>query len=199
MRYLLIQRRLKQSSPPTSAIEVRSFLGLVGYYCCFIKDFFTIAIPLTKLLRKNVNFEWIDEWQDIFEKLKACLTLPPVLTLPSGVGGFVVYSDTSQKSLDCVLMQQKKVITCTFIQFRQYKLNYLLWYRVNYNCICLKNIEAQPLWWDLSNFYRSQEFKVSSQLKRVELETRFMDWIVKGLWLYYWISYRQGEYDSRCP
>ena len=86
------------------------FLGLAGYYRRFVQDFSIIASPLTKLLRKNTKFEWTTECQESFEKLKACLTSAPVLTLPSRNGGYVVYSDASRTGLGCVLMQHGKVI-----------------------------------------------------------------------------------------
>ena len=47
--------------PPRSVIEVRSFLGLVGYYRRFVKGFSIIACALTKLLKKGVKFEWTNK------------------------------------------------------------------------------------------------------------------------------------------
>ena len=47
--------------PPRNVTEMRSFLGLAGYYRRFVKGFSVIASSLTKLLRKGVNFEWDDK------------------------------------------------------------------------------------------------------------------------------------------
>ena len=52
--------------PPQNVTEVRSFLGLIGYYRIFVKGFSVIASMLTKLLKKGVKFEWTDKCQNIF-------------------------------------------------------------------------------------------------------------------------------------
>jgi hypothetical protein len=56
--------------PSTTVSEIRSFLGLAGYYRRFIMDFSKIAKPMTKLLEKNKAFEWTKECQASFEELK---------------------------------------------------------------------------------------------------------------------------------
>ena len=95
---------------PKNVSEIQSFLGMAGYYRRFIEGFSIITVPLTKLLRKNVLFQWSDACQKSFDELKQCLTSAPVLAIPSGSGGFVVYSDASHQGLGCVLMQHGKVI-----------------------------------------------------------------------------------------
>ena len=71
--------------PPQNVTEVRSFLGLAGYYRRFVKGFCVIASPLTKLLKKGVKFEWTDKCQNSFEQLKDMLVEAPVLTQPTSV------------------------------------------------------------------------------------------------------------------
>ena len=69
--------------PPKNVMEVHSFLGLASYYRRFVKGFSMTATPITRLLQKNVKFEWSEKCQASFEKLKAFLTEAPVLTQPN--------------------------------------------------------------------------------------------------------------------
>lgn len=73
---------------PTTAAEIRSFLGLAGYYRRFVQDFSKIAEPLTKLKQKHVKFQWSDACERNFQKLKECLTTALILVLPSGPEDF---------------------------------------------------------------------------------------------------------------
>ncbi|KAL8092355.1 hypothetical protein AgCh_034590 [Apium graveolens] len=95
---------------PKTPTEVRSFLGLAGYYRRFVKDFSKIATPLTKLTRKNEGFFWTEKCEESFQELKKRLVTAPVLALPDETGNFMIYSDVSLKGLGCVLMQHDKVI-----------------------------------------------------------------------------------------
>ena len=82
-------------SRPTIVIEVKSFIGLAGYYRRFVKDFSKITVLLTRLTQKNVKFVWIDKYEEHFQILEDRLTSSPVLTLPSGNEGYTVYCDAS--------------------------------------------------------------------------------------------------------
>ena len=81
-----------------------------GYYCKFVEGFSKIAAPLTRLMRKEEPFLWSEDCQQSFDELKRRLTSAPVLTLPSGQDGFVVYCDSSRQGLGYVLMHNDKVI-----------------------------------------------------------------------------------------
>ena len=109
---------------PTNVTEIRSFLGMAGYYRKFVKDFSRISAPLTRLIRKQVKFEWDDTCKQSFHKLKDCLTTAPVLALPTDQGGMTVYCDGSRVGLGCVLMQNGKVIAYASRQLRRHELNY---------------------------------------------------------------------------
>ena len=62
---------------PKSVFEIRSFLGLAGYYRRFIKDFSRIAAPMIRLTRKEVKFDWDDRCEEAFHELKRRLTVDP--------------------------------------------------------------------------------------------------------------------------
>jgi hypothetical protein len=92
--------------PPTTVFEIRSFLGLVGYYRRFIEGFSKLAKPMTTLLEKNAKFIWSEKCQANFEELKKKLTMAPVLILPDLSKSFSIYCDASCQGLRCVLMQE---------------------------------------------------------------------------------------------
>jgi len=115
---------VKAWEPPKNVREVRSFLGLAGYYRRFVEGFSCIAQPLTHLLKKTTRFEWSEACQRSFDELKKRLTTSPVLTLPQGNEDFVIYSDASKLGLGCVLMQRDKVIAYASRQLRPNEQNY---------------------------------------------------------------------------
>ena len=109
---------------PTSVFEIRSFLGLTGYYRHFIKGFVKLSGPLTTLIRKNTHFVWTNECEQCSQELKRRLVTALVLALPTKSGDFIVYSDASQKGLGCVLMQNGNFIAYTSRQLKPYEQNY---------------------------------------------------------------------------
>jgi hypothetical protein len=80
---------------PTNVCEIRSFLGLAGYYWRFIEGFSKIARPMTELLKKEKKFNWTELCEKSFQELKRRLTTAPVLTLPDIQWDLVVYCDAS--------------------------------------------------------------------------------------------------------
>ncbi|KAI3808947.1 hypothetical protein L1987_24910 [Smallanthus sonchifolius] len=104
--------------------EIRSFLGLAGYYRRFIENFSRIALPMKKLTRKETKFVWGSEQESAFRLLKEKLTKAPVLSLPDRTEDFLVYSDASHSGLGCVLMQRGKVIAYASRQLKTHEVNY---------------------------------------------------------------------------
>ncbi|GJW82504.1 putative reverse transcriptase domain-containing protein [Tanacetum coccineum] len=111
-------------TPTLPPSEIRSFLGLAGYYRRFIENFSKIAKPITSLTQKNQKYVWGTEQEEAFQTLKKNLCDAPILTLPDGVEDFVVYCDASNQGLGCVLMQRGKVIAYASRQLKIHEKNY---------------------------------------------------------------------------
>ena len=105
-------------------MEIRSFLGLVGYYRRFVKDFSKIASALTNLLKKTAKFKWIEKCEKAFHELRQHLTIAPILTLPVEGKEYTIYSDALKNGLDCVLMQEDKGVAYASQQLKPYEKNY---------------------------------------------------------------------------
>jgi hypothetical protein len=97
---------------------IKSFIGMAGYYRCFIEGFFKIARPMTALLAKKVEFKWTPACQKSFETLKEKLMTTPVLILPDVHKPFSVYCDASYTGLGCVLMQEGRVVAYSSQQLK---------------------------------------------------------------------------------
>jgi hypothetical protein len=110
--------------PPTTVQQIRSFLGLAGYYRRFIPDFSRIDKPMTELLKKGVKYEWSQKCEDAFHTLRQHLTTAPALAQPNNTKPFEVYCDASGTGLGCVLMQDNKVIAYASRALRPHEQNY---------------------------------------------------------------------------
>jgi hypothetical protein len=110
--------------PPTTVRQIRSFLGLAGYYRRFILDFSRIAKPITELLKKEAKFVWGQKCEDAFHALRQHLTTAPVLAQPDSSKPFDVYCDASGTGLGCVLMQDNRVIAYASRALRPHEQNY---------------------------------------------------------------------------
>src|SRR6185437_15683985 len=104
--------------------EIRSFLGLAGYYRRFIENFSKIAKPMTELLKNGVKFEWSPACEEAFQTLKDRLTTAPILAQPNIFKSFDVYCDASRQGLGCVLMQEGRVVDYASRQLRIHEQNY---------------------------------------------------------------------------
>ncbi|KAI3717637.1 hypothetical protein L1987_69382 [Smallanthus sonchifolius] len=115
---------VKNWNAPKTPTEVRSFLGLTGYYRRFISNLSKITVPLTALTYKGKPYEWGPKQEEAFQTLKQKLCNAPILTLPDGNDDLVVYCDASNQGLGCVLMQRGKVIAYASRQLKIHEKNY---------------------------------------------------------------------------
>nr|XP_027187105.1 uncharacterized protein LOC113784975 [Cicer arietinum] len=104
--------------------EIRSFLGLVGYYRRFIEGFAKIVAPLTHFTKKNQIYVWTEVCEKSFQLMKEKQTTSPVLLLPQPEEPYEVYYDASYQGLGCVLMQNKRVVAYASRKLKVHEKNY---------------------------------------------------------------------------
>lgn len=90
---------------PKTVKQIKSFLGLSGYYRKFIQDYSKIAKPMTHLLKKDVTFNWDENCQIAFDQLKNALCAEPILQYPDFTKPFILTTDASGKALGAILSQ----------------------------------------------------------------------------------------------
>ena len=107
---------IREISPPKNATEVRSFVGLAGYYRCYVKNFAAIAGPLHALTRMDVVFHLSPDCQDTFDRLKTLLTTSPITAFPDFSLPCQLYMDALIAGLSAIFAQiregKERIICC---------------------------------------------------------------------------------------
>lgn len=120
---------VSQFPAPTTKKELMRFLGLVGYYRSFCRNFSTVVAPLTNLLRAKAKFIWDASCQKAFEEVKALLCSAPVLLAPQFDQPFKLHVDASQVGAGAVLLQTDsnkidRPVSFFSRKFNSFQLNY---------------------------------------------------------------------------
>ena len=92
---------------PTCVKDVRSFLGLTGFYRRFIRHYSHKALALTELTKESTQWQWGEAEEQAFQQLKQALTTAPVLCLPNPSLPYEVYTDASGFAIGAVLLQNQ--------------------------------------------------------------------------------------------
>jgi hypothetical protein len=115
---------IREWSAPKNVKEVRSFMGLAGYYRRFIGGFSKIAHPITSLQRKGMKFQWMTDCERSFQHLKQLLTSAPILRIADPNEDFIVCTDACNEGLGGVLSQDGFVICYESRKLKEHERNY---------------------------------------------------------------------------
>eukprot|EP00253_Pinus_taeda_P001790 PITA_01790 len=126
---------------PKDVADIRSFMGLAGYYRQFVEGFSRVAYPITSLQKKGKTFNWTVECQRNFDQLKHLLTIAPILSIADPNKDYVVCTYTSKEGVGGVLMQEDKVVAYESRKLKEYKKKYS-----TYDLALIAVIHALKMW-----------------------------------------------------
>lgn len=177
---------------PSSITEVRSFHGLASFYRRFVKDFSTIAAPLTEIIKKSVEFKWGQQQQEAFELLKDKLCSAPILRLPDFSNTFELECDASGIGIGAVLTQDRQPIAYFSEKLKAAQLNYS-----TYDKELLALVRALEVW---QHYLLPKEFVIHTDHESLKwlngqgkLNKRHARWVEFIESFPYVIKYKQGK------
>ncbi|WVZ95116.1 hypothetical protein U9M48_040918 [Paspalum notatum var. saurae] len=189
---------------PQSAKELRSFLGLAGYYRKFVRNFSIIAKPLFELLKKGALFVWTTAHSSSFAALKHALSHAPVLALPDFSKPFCIETDASGSGIGAVLTQEGHPLAYISRTLGPRSLG-LSTYEKEYLAILLA-VQQWRAYLQHSEFSIFTDQKSLVQLTDQRLHTQWQQKVFsKLLGLQYKVIYKKGSDNrvadalSRCP
>jgi len=182
---------------PSSALMVRKFLGLAGYYRTFIADFAAISQPLFELTRKYKRFNWTPACETAFRTLQQCLTHAPVLAFPDFSRPFTIACDASRSGLGAILSQRfdegERVISYASRQLDNAERRYTV-----------LELEGLAVVWAIRYFHSyvfGQQFTIITDHRALaflqsptsELSDRMQRWLLSLQRYHFSIVYRPGS------
>lgn len=177
---------------PKTVGEVRSFHGLAGFYRRFVKDFSTIAAPLTEVIKKDVGFKWGEAQETAFQCLKEKLTHSPLLILPDFTKTFEIECDASGIGIGAVLMQDRRPIAYFSEKLGGATLNYATYDKELYALVRALQTWQHYLW--PKEFVIHTDHESLKYLKgQNKLSKRHAIWVEFIETFPYVIKYKQGK------
>ena len=177
---------------PKTISEVRSFHGLASFYRRFVKNFSTLASPLTEIIKKNVGFKWGKEQENAFKLLKFQLTHAPLLSLPNFDKMFEIECDASGLGIGAVLMQEGKPLAYFSEKLSGATLNYPTYDKELYALVRALKTWQHYLWakeFVIHSDHESLKF-LKGQHKLNKRHARWMEFIET---FPYVIRYKKGK------
>ncbi|XP_010530537.1 PREDICTED: uncharacterized protein LOC104807122 [Tarenaya hassleriana] len=183
---------IKSWPSPKTVGEVRSFHGLAGFYRRFVKNFSTIAAPLTQIIKKDVGFQWGAVQEEAFQTLKAKLINSPLLTLPDFTKTFEIECDASRIGIGAVLMQEKRPVAYFSEKLSGAQLSYPTYDKEMYALVRALQTWQHYLW--PKEFVIHTDHESLKHLKgQHKLNRRHAKWVEFLETFPYVIRYKQGK------
>lgn len=188
-------RAVNEYAVPKTPKHIQRFLGFIGFYRAYIKDFSKIASPLTWLLRDNVPWHWGERQQRAFKELCAALTADTCLALPDMGKPFTIQCDASLEGLGAVLVQEHSLgprpVAFASRQLLPAEKNY-----------CITELETLGVIWATQKFIQYIEYShftvetdhrsLRTMMTLEEPSGRARRWFMRLMGLDCTISYRRG-------
>uniref|UniRef100_A0A2N9IRB0 Reverse transcriptase domain-containing protein n=1 Tax=Fagus sylvatica TaxID=28930 RepID=A0A2N9IRB0_FAGSY len=185
-------KAIKEWPTPKSITEVRSFHGLASFYRRFVKDFSTLAAPLTEIVKKSVGFKWGSEQDRAFIEIKERLCGAPLLALPDFSKTFEIECDASGIGIGAVLMQEKQPIAYFSEKLNGAALNYPTYDKELYALVRALETWQHYLW--PKEFVIHTDHESLKHLKgQGKLNKRHAQWMEFIETFPYVIKYKQGK------
>ncbi|XP_057485167.1 uncharacterized protein LOC130771560, partial [Actinidia eriantha] len=185
-------KAIQEWPTPSSVNNVRSFHGLASFYRRFVKDFSTIAAPLTEVIKKNVAFKWGEEQEKAFHLIKHKLTHAPLLALPNFSKMFEIECDASGVGIGAVLMQDGRPLAYFSEKLSGAALNYPTYDKELYALVRTLGTWQHYLW--PKEFVIRTDHESLKYLKsQHKLNKRHARWVEFIETFPYVIRYKQGK------
>ena len=185
-------KAIKDWPTPKSITEVRSFHGLASFYRRFVRDFSTLAAPLTEVIKKDVGFKWGKEQENAFNLIKEKLCSAPLLVLPDFSKTFEIECDASGIGIGAVLMQEKRLIAYFSEKLSGAALNYSTYDKELYALVRALETWQHYLW--SKQFVIHTDHESLKHLKgQGKLSRRHARWVEFIEMFPYVIQYKQGK------
>jgi len=185
-------KAIREWPTPKSITEVRSFHGLASFYRRFVKDFSTIAAPLTEIVKKSVGFKWGSEQELAFNLIKDKLSSAPLLALPNFAKTFEVECDASGIGIGAVLMQENRPLAYFSEKLNGAALNYPTYDKEMYALVRALETWQHYLW--PKEFVIHTDHESLKHLKgQGKLNKRHAKWVEFIESFPYVIKYKQGK------
>src|SRR6185312_9605366 len=177
---------------PQTITQVRSFLGLAGFYRRFVRDFRTIAAPLHELMKKGVSFHWGAAQDQAFDTLKERLTSAPLLQLPDFGKTFELECDASGVGIGGLLMQGGKPVAYFSEKLNGPTLNYSTYDKEFYALV--RSLEMwQHYLWPKEFIIHSDHESLKYLRMQNKLNRRHAKWVEFIEYFPYIIKHKKGK------